>query len=256
MYSEIKNPWPELIETENYCLKDDFEIIKAFNEKERIRKEKYVKDRKDPKKAKDFEIRLDMIAEPFFGNLNANIIILAANPGISIGVRELELYNKYPKFKTEIIKYHKDHKSIKYPYYYFNPEYDTHPGYDWTIARFNSLQKESELDWNLLSNKILCLQYFPYHSKNFKNIKKGKYLESQKYTFQLLANGIAKKAFIICFRCLNLWDCALADNISADLSLKKYENLVVLNSPQSVYVTRGNMKEGNYDKLLAALKKK
>ena len=255
MHRNIKNPWPELIEAENYYLKDDFDIIKAFNEKEKIRKEKYVKDKKDPKKAKDFEIRFDLIAEPFFGNPEANIIVLAANPGVSTGVRELDLYKKHPKFQNDIIKYHKDHKSISYPYYYFNPDFDENPGYDWAIARFNSLQKESKLDWNLLSNKILCLQYFPYHSKNFKNIKKGEYLESQKYTFQLLANGIDRNALIICFRCLNLWDQALTDNISPDFSLKNYENLIVLNSSQSVYVTRGNMKEGNYEKLLKALKK-
>jgi len=38
MYSQIKNPWPELVDSENYCLKDDFEIINAFNDKEKIRK--------------------------------------------------------------------------------------------------------------------------------------------------------------------------------------------------------------------------
>jgi len=256
MYSGIKNLWPELIEAKNYCLKEDLDIIKAFNEKEKTRKEKYEKAKKDPKKAKDFEIRLDLIAEPFVGNPKANIIVLAANPGVSIGVRELDLYKKHPKFKTDIIKYHRDHKSITYPYYYFNPDYDAHPGYDWATARFNSLQKESEIDWKVLSNKILYLQYFPYHSKNFKNIKKGEYLECQKYTFQLLANGIDRNALIICFRCFDLWDQALKDNIRPNLSLKTYENLIVLNSAQSVYVTKNNMKENDFEKLLKALKEK
>jgi len=261
MYSNIKNPWSELIETENYCLKDDFKLINAFNVKEKIRKERYKDEGKELKK--DFEIKLDMIAEPFFGNQKANIIVLAQNPGIyqkkgkKINEKnEYDLYEEKKCFQEGIKKYHKiGDQSIDYPYYYFDPKYDGYPGNDWAKQRFGELQEETEIDWKVLSNKILYLQYFPYHSKNFKNIKKGEYLECQKYTFQLLANGIETNALIICFRCLDLWDKALTDNIRPDLSLKKYQNKIVLNSPQSVYVTRGNMKEDDFqNKLLKALR--
>jgi len=40
MYSGIKNLWPELIEAKNYCLKEDLDIIKAFNEKREDTKRK------------------------------------------------------------------------------------------------------------------------------------------------------------------------------------------------------------------------
>lgn len=262
MYSEIKNPWPKLIEAENYSLNDDFEIIKAFNEKEKKRKNRYEEENKLLKK--DFEIKLDMIAEPFFGNQKADIIVLAQNPGIyqkkgkKKGEKnEYDLYKEKKCFIENIKKYHKTgDQSIDYPYYYFDPMYDGYRGNNWAKKRFRELKEELNLDWKVLSNQILYLQYFPYHSKNFKNIKEGEYLECQKYTFQLLANSMNTNALVICFRGLGLWDNALKHNISSDLSLKNYKNMIVLNSAQSVYVTKNNMKENDFEKLVEALKEK
>ena len=68
MKSKIENPWTKLNETTNYCSSEDLERIKSFNTQ--------------LKGNVDYLIDLDLIAEPFLGNKEANVVILALNPGI------------------------------------------------------------------------------------------------------------------------------------------------------------------------------
>ena len=68
MKSKIENPWTKLNETTNYCSSEDLERIKSFNTQ--------------LKGNVDYLIDLDLIAEPFLGNKEANVVILGLNPGI------------------------------------------------------------------------------------------------------------------------------------------------------------------------------
>ena len=246
--------WAELIDSKNYCTKNDYKIIQEFNKKEKERKEKFILKYGDTKKDKDFKIRLDFIAEPYFGNLNANIVLLAGNPGISQDEQEKELYKKDPQFKKDIIKYHKEGcMSIDYPYYYFNDDYDKYPGNKWAKSRLLNLKEESNLDWKELSKKFLYLQYFPYHSKNFK--KTNPTLEVQQTTFDILSNAIEEKKIIILLRSRQLWEKAVPKLIG-------YPNLILLKQnkngwePRSIYSLKKEMlaNPDKYKDIIKALK--
>jgi hypothetical protein len=280
MKAEITNPWPKIIKKENhYCLEDDYNRIGTFN-----------KDLMEKRKDENGIIDLSFIAEPFFGNLNAKVVFLALNPGIYIKKKESEkdeknLYEDCDRFKADIVKYHNG-EEIEYPYYYLNPKYKDYPGNIWIEKKLKHLKIEFALKKNWieigikeledivnkkvnmeLSTKILYLQYFPYHSKEFKKIP-GNYLESQKYTFHLLAKAIKRDALIVCFRSFDFWKDALYSITNGEQDLMDYEKkkkLICLKNPRNPALTKrtvnkngriilkGNMEDEQFEALIKKL---
>ena len=95
----------------------------------------------------------------------------------------------------------------------------------------------------LLSHKICELQYFPYHSKNYKSI--NQVLDSQKYTFQLLRGAISNNKMIIILRSEKLW-------LEAVPELNG--NYSKLNSYQNVIISENNLGKSDFEKLIKLIK--
>ena len=174
------------------------------------------------------------------------MILLGLNPGVKlikgnsiIDCEELNWYTKNKDVPSILINNLKN-KVIDYPYYYLNPKIrDNSPGHDWLEKRIDKLQKETGLKPEELSQKIACIQFFPYHSAKYKH--STKYLPSQKHNFQLVLDAIKANKLIVCMRSIKLWDAGLISIPGNNQKLSDYNNLIIVKNPRALYLTSGNL---------------
>ena len=190
----MENPWLKLnIENSPYILDCDREIVNEFNE----RKKSY----------NNHKIRLDNLPTPFAGDFeNAKILLLQLNPGSEIlpGLEPTENHEFfiYKNLKNELLKSLR-HNKMDYPFYWLNPDYMMTGGFKYWVKMFPSVINNFD-DYKKIANNVCCVQYFPYHSKNYGHI--NKILESQNYSFNLVEEFIKKPdRMIILMRAENYW---------------------------------------------------
>jgi len=204
----MKNLWKNLPDKSPYVLEEDKKFIDEFNAK-----------------AEDkYKIVLDLLPEPFIGNKDADIVLLNLNPGVDKKDKELHKQINY----VDAIRKNLIHEQAEYPFYFLNPEFEKTPGYKWWKRKLNQLRKDVEP--KKLSSKVLCVEYFPYHSKNYKAMKK---IYSQEYGFYLVEQAIKRKATIIILRAEKRWREAVPE-------LKKYD-YYFLKNPQSSTINPENI---------------
>lgn len=195
----------------------------------------------------DYEIRTDLYPEPHMGNLKeAKVILLGLNPG-------LKLINDNSGFDCEELKWYEKNQNVpsillsnlrnevgEYPYYYLNPNVsDNSPGHQWLKKRIDKLRESAGLTPEQLSQKIACMQFFPYHSAKYKH--STKYLPSQKHNFQLVLDAIKANKLIVCMRSIKLWDEGLLSINGNNQKLSDYNNLIKVKNPRALYLTSGNL---------------
>lgn len=187
----MDNPWIKLEDEKPYVLDIDKKAIDDFNKKAN----------------ENYKIRLNNITTPFAGDFaKAKILLLQLNPGSEIppGLEPTENHEFliYKNLKDDIFKSIR-HKDMKYPFYWLNPEYRMTGGFKYWVRMFSSHIK-NENDYLKISNKICCVQYFPYHSKKYRSI--NRIIESQKYSFNLVRDFIKKSnGLIILMRAKKEW---------------------------------------------------
>lgn len=170
----VDNPWLELTSSSEKILSSDKSHIMLFN--------------RDYCKLNDHKIMTNLLPEPFYGNVNAHIYLLALNPGYSEGEEEWHQDNKF----LQALKLNLSHSYQKYPNYFFNPEFASHPGSKWWKGKTRWFLQDlpQEKREVVLSNNLFCVEYFPYHSKRFKKLPSkilGKEISDRdKYTIYLL----------------------------------------------------------------------
>lgn len=210
----MKNPWAELPNNPPFVLDIDKKIVDSHNKKAEF----------------DFQVVSDMYPEPFLGSHNADIIFLNLNPGFG-GEEDLKNHKKNNAF-VKLLRKNLIQEEMEYPFLFLDPIISETPGYKWWNARLRTLIEK--VDRKNLAKSLLCLEFFPYHSKkyNFKNMA-----DSQRFNFFLLQEAIKRDALIISFRSLSKWTSAVPE-------LEGYKNLYQLNSPQNVYFTANNCPAG------------
>jgi len=214
----MNNPWLNL--KDSYVLKNDLAYLGS-------------------------EIEKDIPPQPYCGNINkSKILLLQLNPGLDVSpgfsVSNAKFsFKVFPNLKKDIIKNLKQEK-MHFPFYHLNPEYRLDGGFRyWSrILKDYINNKES---YRKLSNRIACLEYFPYHSKNYK--RSDKLLESQKYTFSLLKKSIKKNIPIIVMR--KIW--ITSRHVKKEMpELMGYKNLITLKNTMNPVITEKNLSKNNY----------
>lgn len=225
----MENPWGNLkSDKKQYILDIDSDVIKKINDNFHG----------------DYRLRLDLFPEPFIGNPEAPVYFLNLNPGCG---DENNIQDKEDmKILKDYVFKNLKHKKAKYPFYILDPKLKTMGGAGWWRKKlgngegvFKLLDHEKMTD-KLAANNIFCVEYFPYHSRKFKQIGKElwyKYqqylIPSQEYSFELVKNAMKKKKIIIIMRSKNIW-------FNAVESLRKYKYAYVLKNPQAVTISRKN----------------
>jgi hypothetical protein len=131
---------------------------------------------------------------------------------------------------------------LDFPFYYLDPRVSKTPGARWWNDR---------LKWLLgvfaqgpLSRSILCVEYFPYHSRKFG--WHGLPLESQSYGFDLVRSAIDRCAVIVIMRGEDRWRGAVDE-------LKLYSQVFRLRSWQNVALSPNNLEGEGFKYVVSAI---
>lgn len=161
------------------------------------------------RKKKCHKIHLNLMPGPFLGNRKANVILLLLNPGFKIKDRKTHAQSDFRDGLLKAIKKPENHFYLANEFGYTKPE-----GQKWWKNVFKGVLKkdnkkrheiDSELmnEYKIVARNIFCIEYFPYHSKNFAH--GALRLPSQEYSFYLVRKAIKRGAHIICARGDKYW---------------------------------------------------
>lgn len=222
----MHNPWLALPTTAPYVLPTEREAIDRFN-----------RTYPDPQT----QIRLNVLPEPYIGNLDAKVVVLSLNPGFD---ESDATWHAQPDFAASI---HANlrHTPQAYPFYPLNPAFSQSGVYQWWRRRLNDLIQDTSL--SAVAKNLLCIEWFPYHSYHYKALPKsisGGLLISQKYAITLVESAIVRGATIIAMRRYRDWVEHVPD-------LNNYAKVHHLKSTQNGYLSSGNIH--NYDGLVRVL---
>lgn len=186
----------------------------------------------------DNKVINDSIPEPFIGNpRSARIVLLGLNPGHSED--DKATYRNNADLRSSMF-HNLRHESQEYPFYPLNPAFRRTGAGRWWSARTRELRDLSGLNDHELANRLMVIEWFPYHSKRFA-IPTG-LCKSQEYSFQLAKQMLQDGRLVVLMRARRLWT-EVDSRFGFSSSLK---------NPQCSYITRGNTGDW-FNKLLETL---
>jgi len=210
------NPWKAVNRnTPQKILPEDREVIERFNARH---------------KGRDTEVRFELLPEPFVGNPKAPIWLLNLNPGFSEG--EIALESSVENDKERNLRL--EHEE----FWYLHPSMAKSPGGEYWQNKLRRLM--SDVSAQKLSRSLFVVEYFPYHSTRYAEIK---ILPSQKFTKSLVKWGVEQKKEIVVLRSLRRWTSFIPELAA--------HNVHVLNSPQNVSFTPNNVPR--YDEIVKVI---
>lgn len=217
----MNNPWRALPRRRPFVLPEDAPFIREFN--------------RDA--GRHHEIKLGLMPEPFIGDLlNAPVVILALNPGVSDGDTKVNFSRAFRQAIRRGIELRPGSRRF-YPL-----EGDpTRPGARWWRRNLKAVIET--VGQERARERIACLEYFPYHSRGFNHAHLR--LPSQEFTFGLLREAIRRRAVIVVTRGYRLWT-----GVAPDLA--SYRKLVRTRNPRSASISPKNCGAG-FKAVIAAL---
>lgn len=171
----MSNPWEALPAEAPYLLEEDVSEVVRFN----------------ARVGADLKIHSELLPEPYVGDPDAPIVILGSNPGSGPDDPEFSADARVRGAHRRNLL----HLGQHYPFYFLDPDLPQISGCTWWRNRLNGLiRRYGEAK---LSHYLLCVEYFPYHSKCFRG---GIGVPSQQYGFDLVQRAIERNALVIIMR--------------------------------------------------------
>jgi hypothetical protein len=223
----MDNPWMELLPSEgSYVLDMDRKAIDRYN---------------DSLRSPEAKVMLASIPEPFIGNpASARVVLLGLNPGHSL---ENEREHRGAELRKAMF-HNLRHESQEYPFYPLNPAFKGVGAAEWWRPILSKLHEEPGLDASTIAGGLLVIEWFPYHSKK-SALPVEPICESQRYSFQLARDMLEKHGAVgVGMRSMDHW-------MGAD---RWFGNVPFLKNRQRPWISRGNMDEGLFDRIVEALK--
>lgn len=206
------NPWIDLPTQPPYVLTDDQVAIGRFNQTAPA----------------STRIETALLPEPFVGRVDAPVVLLTLNPGVSAGDFTL---HEQPEFRRCVTQCHRQ-DAMAFPNYYLDPAVSG-PGARWLhrIAR----PLVSALGAQAVATGLSLMEFFPYHSERFAHARLR--VTSQAYTFALVRAAMARGAAIFITRGWGLWYGAVPE-------LRAHPRLFFTRSVQNIVISPNNCPEG------------
>lgn len=217
----MTNPWLELQERAPFWLPQDRPHVEAFNENV---SEKY-------------RLEGQLLPQPFMGPRTAPLVTLSLNPGLVDEDYELHKSSYRHLVRASLGDDPKGHRHLG-----LRP--DSPDERRWWSRRFNEVRREGQHDLDELSRKVLSVEFHGYHARSWRAIPVT--LPSQHFSFGLVEEAIDRGATIVMTRGRSVWGVAVP-------RLRGYEHLVPLGNPRSAYLSRRNLGEDGFKKVLRAL---
>jgi hypothetical protein len=215
----VKNPWTKLPRKPPFILPSDRTAIAAFNKRVPLK----------------FRIVDHLFPVPYLGRPDAPILLLNLNPGYNPEDEYRQTSERFVQVSKRVLR----HQEKKSPFYFLDArvegaENDIGPGTRWWWKKFGRQLREN-FGTELLGNTFFCVQYFPYRSREFREL--GPVLESQRYSFELVRTAMRRKAMIIIMRSRQLWYKSMPE-------LEEYSLAFTLRNPRNPTLTRRNFPTG------------
>ena len=216
----MQNPWINLsYEGLEYVLLEDKAPILEFNE---------------TRKREENKFHLEVPPEPYLGNPDAPVVVLAKCPGYMDEDKPFMLANEH--FRTAM-KNTLLHQSQEFPIYYLNPTFRTSPGANYWIKKMKGLLEFRSL--RSLANNIFILNYFPYKCKTANSFPT---IPSIMYSKYLLEKAMARQAVIILSSGTSQWH--------KITNIENYPYLITPNSQITGSLGPGNFSNVDFDIIL------
>jgi hypothetical protein len=184
-------------------------------------------------------LRLDTLPDQVIGGLDkAEVVFLLLNPGFDN--KDITVNLTLPHF----IEANRRNSTDPFgsPFYYFGGDLERTGGYIWWRRILNPLI-EAGVTEATLRDKIMAIEYFPYHSKSYKNLPP---VPSQQYAFDLVNEAIGRRKTIVIMRSKDLW-------FGAVPPLEGYMGKMIIKNPRNPSVSPKNLGEDNFNMLLSKL---
>lgn len=184
-------------------------------------------------------LRLETLPDQFVGGLDtAEVVFLALNPGFHES--DITVNLQLPEF----LEANHNNRNDPYgsPFYYFGGGLAQTGGYKWWARILNSLLQEGVTE-AALRQKIMLIEYFPYHSPDWK--KSLPLVPSQQFAFDLVREAIDRKKTIVIMRSEKLWRKAVPE-------LATYKYMLVKNLRRP-FISPNNLGDENFKAILAKL---
>ena len=216
----MKNPWLKIPSASPYILKEDLPSVKKFNLTTNSK----------------HKIRYHILPQPIVGTpKTATVCLLNLNPGYSS--KDIYAQNQTKGFRRANL----DSLNFKnkFGFYLLDPRFKNTSAYRWWYRHL----KEVINKWGLekLRRNLMCIEFFPYHSLNFRFSKKSQ-LASQQFSFCLVQQAMEHHKQIIIMRSAERW-------FEHVIGLRSYVHKTILFNPQNPCVTPKNMPKGKFDKI-------
>lgn len=175
--------------------------------------------------APDYRIIEQSIPEPYIGNpKTARVVLLGLNPGHSDA--DARDYAR-AEFRAALFNNLRQTPQA-YPFYPLNPAFANTGTGKWWTQRLRQLAADSGLEPAVMSERLMVIEWFPYHSRKFRRPRQ--LLASQSYSFQLASQLKAQGRLVVRMRSRRLWSVAG----------QEFENVPALNNPQCAHITPRN----------------
>ncbi len=226
----MDNPWKNL--QGQFVLRDDHDTL--------LRDKRFYQDK--------YKLQLQLPPVPFLNDPETSrLVILAKNPGYS-QTNDDDLV-RFPELVSQNIAALTFKSDC--PLFYLDPRFKGSDGYIWWKQVLGDVLQASRERYGVSQEAVVkgiaCVQWYPYHSKRFRQPLET--LPSQPYSFDLVkkaATAKREKLFVILWGTRNehLWRTSVPE-------LPK--DCILLNSQQCPRLSRGNMSQEDFDRIINAV---
>lgn len=218
----MENPWTRLPQKAPFVLPEDLPVIQRNN-----------------RPNLPSHVRTEVLPVPYLGRLEtAKVVLLNLNPGFVDEDIEISRRNAlYVEQNRRTLSFDSEPA-----FFCLANKFSATPGYQWWNTRLKELIQEVGRP-NVLG-KVMCIQYFPYHSKEFRQY--SELLPSQVFSFYLVEQAMNQGKVIVIMRRKQEW----VRNVAA---LAGYP-YIELSSPRSTSISRRKVKGLGFDTIVEALR--
>jgi hypothetical protein len=203
------NPWRDLPDAPPFVLPGDEAAVQAFNLTANLNRFLHID---------------EVLPEPFVGDKEAPVVLLANNPGFS----EAGLPGRQAPGFIGRMRDNLHHRAAAYPFVYLAPEFSG-PSKGWWEGRLRHLLERFGPE--VVAKSVLAVDFFPYSSRRYGHGRLP--LPSQQYSFDLVRNAVKREAVIILMRGQRRW-------LEAVRELRRYGRFIVMKNLQRATISPGN----------------
>jgi hypothetical protein len=168
---------------------------------------------------------------------SARVVLLSLNPGHSEDDSKAHSDGDFRKAMMHNLR----HEAQECPFYGLNPKFAWTACGIWWRAHTRRLH-EAGLSWEAISEGLLVIEWFPYHSKK-SGLPITPVCPSQEYSFRLGKEMLAGK-IVVGMRSKSHWLNAVP----------AVQNIPFLKNPQNPHISVGNMGTELFEKIVEALR--